>query len=135
MFGDFAEGGFGGLAVAFRLGRHCVNGVEELLAQGGEFVAGIALNFGEFGVDDSEGLGFVGDGGVHGPIGHSRKGWEGGEEGVQVGNSGFNLGISGMIVFDGGRLDLDAGGGGESRVVFEKPNQGVGVEQMGHSYM
>ncbi len=35
----------------------------------------------------------------------------------------------------GGGLDLDAGDGGKLRVVFEKPDQGVGVEQMRHGYM
>jgi hypothetical protein len=42
MFGDFGGGGFDGLEVAFR--------IQELFAEDGEFVGGVAFDFGEFGV-------------------------------------------------------------------------------------
>lgn len=48
--------GFECLEVAF--------GVEELFAEGGEFVGWIAFDFGEFGVDYFNRLGFAGDVGV-----------------------------------------------------------------------
>jgi hypothetical protein len=52
-FGVIDGCGFEGLEMAF--------GVEELFAEGGEFVAWVAFDFGEFSVDDFEGLGFSGD--------------------------------------------------------------------------
>jgi hypothetical protein len=54
MFGDFDEGGFGGLEVAF--------GVEKLLAQAGEFTSGGRRGgMDEFAVDNFNCFGFSGD--------------------------------------------------------------------------
>ena len=35
----------------------------------------------------------------------------------------------------GSGFDASAGGSGEARVVFKKPDEGVGIEEMGHGYM
>ncbi len=58
VFNNLVEGGCGGLEVAI--------GVQNLLAEGGEFVGGGLADFGEFGVGDGEGFGFGGDGGMLG---------------------------------------------------------------------
>jgi hypothetical protein len=58
LFGDFNDRGFPGLEMAF--------GVTKLFAEVAEFVVGVLLDFGEFGVDDFDRLGFGGDVGVLG---------------------------------------------------------------------
>jgi hypothetical protein len=68
VFSNFSKSGFDGLQVAFR--------IEELLAEGCQPMGFGLLNFGEFCVDDGEGLGFGGDVGM--------LGLELGEEGLQV---------------------------------------------------
>ena len=34
-----------------------------------------------------------------------------------------------------GSFDLSAGNGWESRIVFKEPDEGVGIEKIGHGYM
>jgi hypothetical protein len=85
-FGIVNDRCFEGLGVAF--------GVEELFAESGEFVMGVAFDFGEFGVDDVDRLSFSGDVGV--------LGLEVGDEVLEVGDRGFDFWIDRVIVFDVG---------------------------------
>jgi hypothetical protein len=105
MFGDFSGSGFDRLEMAF--------GVEDLFSEGGEFVGGGTFDFGEFGVDDFEGLGGGGDCGV--------LVLEIGDEGFKVVDRGLNFGVSCVVIFDVGidlLEDLDFLGVGEGVVVF-----------------